>query len=291
MAAEQLSGSSGSSWGNIAQLTKEEFLHGPGSGGRPHGEGQPSADSTAKLHHKEVVDDRSKELLSSGRALEGLPPSVDEITSRTNEIGAGRVEVTALLTDLILSMLFVDGDLAARSHMLSLLEKKPTDLELCGILHGMLQGTGRHQSLHAYISEFLKAVVVNPQVAKCWNNPVPSLRSNLRIAVAVVGDSIALFASAPKVYSKHTVSQCIRAAIQCELQDSAPRDMTPDEKQAFVCAGLDCFVFKDFVRGGAGTQKPPQCEPEKSLHPTLQDSQAWLEARKAEGYFALTLFL
>jgi hypothetical protein len=33
--------------------------------------------------------------------------------------------------------------------------------------------------------------------------------------------------------------------------------MTPDEKQAFVCAGLDCFVFKDFVRGGAGTQKTP----------------------------------
>ena len=283
MAAENLSGSSGSSWGNIAQLTKEEFLHGPGSGGRPHGEGQTSADKTAKLHHKEVVDDRSKELLSSGRALDGLPPSKDELTNKANEIGAGRVEVTALLSDLILSMLFVDGDLAARSHMLSVLEKKPTDLELCGILHGMLQGTGRHRSLHAYISEFLKAVVVNPEVAKCWNNPAPSLRSNIRIAVAVVGDSIAKFATAPKVYTNHTVSQCIRSAIQCELQNSAPRDMSQQERQEYVRAGLERYIFKDFTQGATQTQKPPECKPEQSLHPMAIASQEWLEVQKAAG--------
>ena len=127
------------------------------------------------------------------------------------------------------------------------------------------------------------------QVVKCWNNSIPALRHKLRIAVAILGDSVALFASEKGKYTKDTVGQCIRGAIQCELQNSAPRDMTHDQKRAYVEAGLDVFVFKDFVKGASQIQKPPQCRPDQSLPPMAIASQEWLEVQKAAGYYGLTL--
>ena len=71
----------------------------------------------------------------------------------------------------------------------------------------------------------------------------------MKVAIALVGDSACMFASAAKVYTKDSVTNFINAAIQCELQNSAPRDMTPDERGAYVRAGLDRFLFKDFAQG------------------------------------------
>ena len=125
------SGKSTSSWEAVPQLTKEEFFSGSGPAVLPSsGGGQPSAITKAELQQKEIVDERSKELLSGGRALDGMAPSIEEIETQIKNIGAGRVEMVKLLTDLISSMLFVDGDLAAKTHMFSRLSKRPSDLEL-----------------------------------------------------------------------------------------------------------------------------------------------------------------
>ena len=71
----------------------------------------------------------------------------------------------------------------------------------------------------------------------------------------------------------------------------SPRDMSYEQRSAYVQAGLDRFLFKDFVLGRSQIQKPPQCLAEKSLHGKAHESQIWLESKKAEGFYALTFFL
>ena len=207
-----------------------------------------------------------------------MSQSRGETEEQIKKIGAGRVDLTTLLSDLILASVYCDGDLAAKSYMIKRLkETNPSDTELFGILLGLLEGTGRHAALAGYIREYLASLTAQPSTLGCWDPSPPKVpienRHHIKVAIAVVGDSICNFASAPKKYTTNTVSACIKAAIQCELQNSAPRDMSPKERQEYVREGLDRYVVKDFTQGATQIQKPPQCRPDQSLHPMAIASQ------------------
>ena len=100
-----------------------------------------------------------------------------------------------------------------------------------------------------------------------------------------------MFASGPKKYTTDTVSACIINALRSELQNSAPRDMTPKERDLYVQNEVDRYVFKEFVQGGTTVQLEPQCEPGKSLHVKAKEAQNWLNSQQAAGFFCVTLFI
>ena len=110
-------------------MTQQEFVSG-------------TVRDTKKLaaEQMKIIQDRGRELLSGGWALDGMSPSRGETEEQIKKIGAGRVDLTMLLSDLILASVYCDGDLAAKSYMIKRLkETNPSDTELFGILLGLLE--------------------------------------------------------------------------------------------------------------------------------------------------------
>ncbi len=136
------------------------------------------------------------------------------------------------------------------------------DLELMNLLLAVLRGTGRHTILTQYIEEYLASLITQPQKVMCWESSDFKVSNvhNIPYAIAVVGDSVCLFMSAPKKETPSLVSDCILEALESELRNSAPRDMSELELDDLVARNLARHAFCDFVKGGSTAQVGPQCE-------------------------------
>ena len=55
------------------------------------------------------------------------------------------------------------------------------DIELLGILLGLLVGTGRHQHLANYIREYLASLITQPETLQCWDTSAARIEERASI--------------------------------------------------------------------------------------------------------------
>ncbi len=75
-----------------------------------------------------------------------------------------------LLGELLLALVYCDGDMAAKSSAIDKVRSKGyNDLELFSVLLAVLRHTGRRMMLASYIEEFLASLITQLENVKCWD--------------------------------------------------------------------------------------------------------------------------
>jgi hypothetical protein len=116
----------------------------------------------------------------------------------------------------------------------------------------------------------------------CWNSSTYHIanRSEIRYAIAVVGDSTWMFMKSAGKNTTTTVSECMHDGLTRELQNSALRDFSDLGMAELANKTSEQYLVSDFVLGGGVAQFPPACKPEKSFRLTSAAAQRWLEAQR-----------